>query len=232
MDVTQLDDEQLIHRYLAGRLPDSESDAFELYLSEHPDICPEIEQTLRFREGLARLRERGELDALLQTPASRRWVAYSAAASVAFATVAGLLWLQLRTLTPATLFLSPSALAARHHEPSAVRGSYVLARTRGSASLTEVALPAEPGAIELRILPSAVSSDGHYSVSLRRLPVAAEPASRDQIETGSVASDGYVTIYLDSSRLTPGDYEVSLSPVASGRSRSESDRFLIRLRSH
>jgi len=74
MDRTQIDAEQVVARYLAGRLPATESDAFERYVSEHPEICNELEQTLKFREGLARLRERGELDALLQEPRPRRWL--------------------------------------------------------------------------------------------------------------------------------------------------------------
>ena len=222
-----MDAEQVIVPYLAGGLPADESDAFEQYVSEHPGICAEIEQALKFKEGLARLRERGELDALLRAPASRRWVPYAAAASVALATLAGLLWLQLRSPAPAILFLAPSELAARHHQTVTVRGSYVLARTRGSANATDVTVPSQPGAIELRIVPSGASNDIHYSVGLRQLHGAAPPT---KIEAGPVAADGYVTIYVDSSQLTPGDYELSLTPVVSDGSPTESDRFVIRLK--
>lgn len=227
MDATQMDAEHVIVPYLAGRLPADESDAFEQYVSENPGTCAEIEQTLKFKEGLARLRERGELDGLLRAPASRRWVPYAAAASVALATVAGLLWLQLRSAAPAILFHAPSELAARLHQPVTIRGSYVLARTRGSAGVTDMALPSLPGAIELRIVPSGASSDVHYSVSLRPLQGAAAPA---KIEAAPVAADGYVTIYVDSSQLTPGDYQVSLTPLVSGASPSDSDSFVIRLK--
>jgi hypothetical protein len=222
-----MDAEHVVVPYLAGRLPADDSDAFEQYVSEHPEICAEIEQTLKLTEGLARLRERGELDGLLRAPASRRWVPYAAAASVALATVAGLLWLQLRSAAPAILFHAPSELAARQHHTVAIRGSYVLARTRGSASVTDVAIPSQPGAIELRIVPSGASSDLHYSVSLRQLRGAAAPA---KIEAGPVAADGYVTIYVDSGRLTPGEYEVALTPLVSDGSPTESDSFVIRLK--
>ena len=231
MDVTQINEGHLIASYLAGRLPPGDEDAFEQYVSEHPEICADIEQTLKLKEGLARLRERGELDTLLRVPASRRWVPYAAAASLAVATVAGLLWLQLRSPAPAMLFLSPSELATRHHESVAIRGSYVLARTRGGASLTEVSLPAEPGAIELKILPSGVSNDTRYNVGLRRLRLPNAPSNVEQVKVGPMTPDGYVTVYVDSSQLTPGDYEVSVTPDVSGESPTESDRFVIRLRS-
>lgn len=232
MDATQTDEEQVVARYLGGRLSDGGSDAFEQYVSEHPEIYAQIEQTLRFKEGLARLRERGELNGLLRAPAPRGWVPYAAAASVAAATVAALLWLQLRRPAPEMLFLAPEAVAARHHQPVAIRGSYVLARTRGSAGLTEVTLPAEPGAIELKIVPSGVSDDTRYNVGLSRLGGPAGAANAEQIEAGPVASDGYVSIYIDSSQLTPGDYDVRLTPAVPEGSRTQSDRFVIRLRSH
>jgi hypothetical protein len=231
MDATQIDEQQLIARYLSGRLPDGESDAFEQYLPGHPETCAEIEQTLRIKEGLARLRERGELEALLRAPAPRRWLPYAAAASVAFATLAALLWLQLRSPAAAMLFLSPSEVAARHHQPVAIRASSVLARTRGTASVTELTLPAEPGAIELKIVPSGLSNETRYRISLSPLRAAAGTAHPEQIDAGSVASDGYVTIYVDSSQLTPGDYEVRLTTAGSEASGTESDRFVIRLRS-
>jgi hypothetical protein len=230
MDATQMDAEHVITGYLSGALPDGESDAFEQYVSEHPEICPQIEQTLKLREGLARLRERGELDALLRTPAPRRWLPYAAAAAVAFATVAGLLWLQLRGPAAAMLFLSPGELAAHYHQAVAVRASYVLARTRGTARVTEVTLPTEAGAIELKAVPSGASNI-RYRVGLWRLAGPAGTADTAQLDAGAAGPDGYVTVYVDSSQLMPGDYAVSLTPAVSGGAGAAADRFVIRVRS-
>jgi len=225
VDATQIDAEQVISRYLAGRLPATESEAFERYVSEHPEIRDEIERTLKFREGLAQLRERGELSALLREPASRRWLPYAAAASVVLATLAGVLWLQPRTTAPAVLFLSSSDLAAHHPGVAAILGSYVLARTRGSAAVTDVKLPGA-GAIELKILPSDISPDGGYRVALTRLDNRGGTA---QIDTGPAGADGYVTIYVDGAQLARGDYEVSLIPLSPGHTRGDADRFVIRV---
>jgi len=51
-----------------------------------------------------------------------------------------------------------------------------------------------------------------------------------QIDAGSAAPDGYVTVYLDSQKLTPGDYEVLLAPSTAIGTTSEGDRFVIRVR--
>jgi hypothetical protein len=227
MDATPMDAD-VIASYLAGRLPEGESADFEQRVAEHPEVCREIEQVLRLKEGLARLRERGELDALLRAPAPRRWIPYAAAASVALATLASVLWLQLRSQTVEMLYVSPNEMAARHHATMAVRGSYVLARTRGVAGTTEVRLPAEAGAIELRIVPSGASPQTRYSVSLRRLDGTLGGKALAQIDAGSPAPDGYVTIYIKSSQLTPGDYELSLTPADSTGTNAKSDRFAIR----
>jgi hypothetical protein len=227
MDNTQIAAEQVIARYLAGRLPATESDAFERYVSEHPEICDEIEQTLKFREGLARLRERGELSALLREPAQRRWLPYAAAAAVALATLGGVLWLQPRTTAPAVLFLSPNDLAAHQPGSPAILGSYVLVRTRGSSAVTDVKLPGA-GAIELKILPSSVSPEARYRVALKRLDGSGSRGAA-QIDAGSVAADGYVTIYVDAAQLPRGNYEVSLVPLLPGHANGDTDRFVIRV---
>jgi hypothetical protein len=219
----------VIASYLAGRLPASESDAFEQAVADHPDVCRAVEQTLKLQEGLARLRERGELSTLLRAPAPRRWIAYAAAASVALATLASVLWLQLRGPAAATLVLSPTGVAARHHALAAIRGTYVLARTRGSAGVVDVRLPTEAGLIELKIVPSDVSAETRYSVRLRRLAGSAGGENLGQIDAGPAASDGYVTVYVDSTHLTRGEYEVSVTGFAP-RTDAESDRFVIRVR--
>jgi hypothetical protein len=227
MDATQMNAD-VIASYLAGRLPVSESDAFEQAVADHPEICREVEQTLKFREGLARLRERGELSALLRAPAPRRWIPYAAAASLALATLASVLWLQLRSPAAASLFLSRGDVAAR--QGAAIRGSYVLARTRGGIGGTDVSLPAEAGAIELRIVPSGASRGTRYSASLNRLDGSVGSKSLGQTDAGTVGPDGYLTIYLDGSQLLAGEYELSLTPAVVTTASRGSDRFVIRVR--
>src|SRR5215475_1753333 len=171
MSSTPIDTHQVFASYLAGRLTASEADAFEQYVSEHPEVCKDLEQHLKLKEGLARLRERGELTALLGPREARRWFPYAAAAAVLLTILGSMLWLQRRDTAPGALFLSPSAVASIHHRPSPIAGSYVLARTRGTTSVTVTAvrLPAATDTVELRILPSDVAPGLRYSACLKSL---------------------------------------------------------------
>lgn len=227
MDSTHTDAAQLIANYLAGRLPASEMDAFEQHVSRDSGIRSEVEQTLRFKEGLGRLRERGELDALLRAPPPRRWSRYAAAASVAFASLAVALWLQLRSPEPRALLLSSGGSATQH---GPVAGTYNLARTRGSTGSTDVKLPSVAGLIRLRVVPSADSPPkAGYTVGLRRIDSPTNNPSLVQVKAGPAGSDGYLTVYVDSARLTPGIYELSVAPTVPNGTSAESERFELRV---
>ncbi len=231
MESIQINARQLISRYLAGHLSANESEAFERALSEQPELRAETERFLKFKEGLARLHERGELDTLIHASAPHRWLPYAAAAAtIVIAVLGGLFWFQLSSRAPTLVALSPSQLTARGHEAPPILGTYLLERTRGGASATEVTLPLAPGAIELRIVPSSLASDIKYSVRVSRFGVSTTSAIMGQIDTGFSAPDGYVTVYLDSRQLTPGDYEVLLAPLTPKEATTESDHFVIRVR--
>src|SRR5882672_12471645 len=144
---TQIDARNVIPLYLTGQMPANESDALERALSEEPELRDEMDRILRFKEGLTRLHERGELDSLIRAPARRRWLPYAAAAGVAIFTFGALLWLQVSNRAPAILALSPQDFATRGHKAPSILGSYMLARTRGGAPGTEVEVPQAPGAI-------------------------------------------------------------------------------------
>jgi len=231
MSATPIDTHEVFASYLAGRLSASESDAFEQYVSEHPEICKDLEQTLKLKEGLARLRERGELTELLRPREARRWFPYAAAAAVVLTILGSMLWLQRRNAAPGVLFLSPSAVASIHHRPSPIVGSYVLARTRGTAAVTvtAVGLTAPTGTVELRILPSDISPGLRYSACLKSLD-GRDGKRKSRIEGASTGADGYVTVYADGSELTTGKYEVSLSPDVPGDTHEDVDRFVIEVR--
>lgn len=224
MDPTQIDAEHTIERYLAGRMTSSQSEAFEQYVSEHPDIRGQLEETLKFREGLARLRDRGELDELLRRPPHRRWLAYAAAAAVAIVAIG--LWLRSPELP--VLARSPAELALQRHGHPGILATQVLARTRGTAEVTTVQLPSDPGLIELRMVPSVLRSGTRYRVRLNRLNGPSGRTDFGLLEGVPQGTDGYVTIYIDRAPLIAGDYEVSLSGTGSDGEAVEGDRFLVR----
>lgn len=224
---TQPDAAELILRYLAGRLTPAERDAFERALPARPELREHAEQVLKLQEGLARLRERGELEPLLRARAPRRWLPYAAAAAVAALSLLAWAWFYLAG--PSRLLaLSPTQFVSSQHPPPPVIGSYVLARVRGGAAATE--LP-RGGVIEIRALPSVLSSTVRYRARLVESggTVVGRP-TLGQVDAGRAAADGYVTFYVDAARLAPGDYEILLSPSVVAGPDAEADHFPIRVR--
>src|SRR5688572_21034668 len=85
MDRRYIDDHHVVARYLADRVTEEERSAFEAYYLEHPEVVQELEAAARFKTGLMRLRETGELDDLMQAKAGGfRWPYLAAAAAIAF----------------------------------------------------------------------------------------------------------------------------------------------------
>ena len=231
MESTKTDSGHVIARYLAGQLTPEQSDAFERALSERPDLHHQTEEILKFREGLARLQERGELAGLLQASAPRRWLPYAAAAAIAAVALAAVLWLNPSRPFSALLARSPSGFAEHQGQPPPIVGTYVLARMRGGgAAAIDADVQRRAGALELRILPSATYTAGRFRAVVRRVAGPDSATLAGPIEVGPTAPDGYVTVYLDSRHLAPGYYELSLAEFESDGSGGTVDRFVIHLR--
>src|SRR5262245_19899609 len=99
MDRQRVDDDHLVARYLAGQLDDATAVDFERHYLNHPDVVKDIERTLRLREGLALLQERGELAKLVQ--GKRTWgIPASLAAGLVMMLVGLWLWVGHSTVSP------------------------------------------------------------------------------------------------------------------------------------
>src|SRR4026208_2063020 len=83
MDRRYIDDNHVVAGYLADRLTDDEREAFEAYYLEHPDVVQELEAAARFKVGLMKLRDTGELPKLLQRDQRLQCPYFAAAAAVA-----------------------------------------------------------------------------------------------------------------------------------------------------
>jgi hypothetical protein len=225
MDRHTIDDQHIIARYLAGQLDAVSSAEFEAYYAEHPEIVRDIEHTLRLKEGLAVLAEKGELDALLHRRSYWR-PALGLAAGIAVLMVGVWLWMGQTTASPMAATIA--ALTDAQGQPLRVASTHMLVRTRGSAQGVAIALPRERGAIELQMIPSSRSENGRYHVRLAQLDGA--NAIGPVAETSATANpaDGLVTTYVDSGRLTPGRYAIELVPEAPPD--SSGDRFVLDVR--
>jgi hypothetical protein len=227
MDRHTIDQQHVIARYLAGQLSEAESAAFEAHYTAHHEVVREIEHTLRLKEGLAVLRDRGELDALLQRRTYWR-PAMGLAAGIAVLVVGVWLWMGQTTVAP--IVGTVAALVDPQGKPLHVASTHMLVRTRGPAPVVEIPLPRERGAIELQMIPSSRSDDGdRYRVLLGQLD--ATNAVTPIAETRAIANpaDGFVTAYLDSARLQSGRYAIEITPEGASPG-APGDRFVVEIR--
>ncbi len=226
MERQRIDDEHIVARYLAGQLDEAEAAAFEKHYENDRDVVREIERTLRMKEGLAVLNERGQLDALMR-PRTAWKPALALAAGLAMVVVGVLLWVGQATVGPIAGTIA--ALGERNGQPLQVVSTYVLARTRGTPPTMAVALPKDGGALELRMIPSSRARSGDFRVTIAQLDAADAAAPLGETRAGQSSEDGFVTAYLDSSKLARGRYRVELLPERPETAGAPADRFILEL---
>jgi hypothetical protein len=193
-------DPTLPERYLANQLTFEERVAFESALHEDPGLLADVEATARLKVGLARLREKGELEALLQdTPRGSLGKWLPLAAGLAALTIGVMVWQPAPRPAPTLLTRS-----AGHSLP--VLASVAVFRKRSGGPDAVAALPGSAGALELRVLPTNPAASSRYGLQL---------AGIGSIDDLTPAADGFVTAYVDVSHLSPGQYRLTLSVTSS-----------------
>jgi hypothetical protein len=197
--------QQLAERYLAGQLTADEVREFEESMLERPEVLAEVELARTVRLGLRTLRARGELESLVraQPRNTQRWFATAAAVALA---VVGYWWIEGRQST-VILASSLSELGSSRASGS-ISGEYLVARVRGADTLTIDASSAQP-VIALRVLLPAASKGRLQRVEL--LGGGARLVTLDATGQGD-----YLHLYLDSSHLEPGDYELRIGAADGG----------------
>jgi hypothetical protein len=230
MDRKQIESEHIVARYLAGQLSPEEADAFEAYYTQHPSMVREIEYSLRLKEGLATLRDRQQLDALVKARRGRWALPLSIAAAVVAAALGTWTWYGGGS--------TPTApVAARNLEELIdggkatlpVAGKYMLVRVRSAEQTPlQIPLPSTPSALELQVLPSGGAAGAPYRFVLARSE--ADGKTKPLADLGGLApgSDGLVAAWLVSERIQRGRYTVELSS-AHGEAVAPAERFVIEL---
>lgn len=232
MDRRYIDDQHVVARYLADRLTDEERAAFETYYLEHPEVVQEMEAAARFKAGLMRLRDTGELPGLLQSRPRYLQRPYLAAAAAAMAVLAlGTLFVLTRPPdTNPLLAAGIEALQVPGGGAPAISGRYAIFRTRGTPVDAEIAMPQRGQAVELRVMPEFSANPARYRVRLLR------KSADDSLETiaelrGLVpAPDTFVSLFLDGAQLNPGQYELKINGDLDTDARNSESTFVIRMR--
>jgi hypothetical protein len=194
--------------FIVGRLSDDEQRAFEDRLVRESELVRELEQSLRMREGLQRLRTQGYFAKTSpRVRGSRIWI--PALAAAACAGLALFLWLS-HAMGPAPILVASLESRAPGNVPPLVAAHFTFVSMRG-ASAPDLVLPSA-GWIEFRAVPSTREGIQRYRLMLVRQEQAgsAEPVST--LAGLAVSTDGYVHCYAEASRLAPGRYVLRIQP--------------------
>jgi hypothetical protein len=232
----QKNDPTVVNRYLADQLTDAERSAFEARLALDPDVLRELEATARLKAGLQKLRDTGQLDALVAEQQSRTPLFFSAAAAVAVL-VLGISLLRWNADGGAPMLAaSISKLVDQSGSPLPIASTYAVYRKRDAYD-AEIELPSSRQAIRLRVLPDATASaptaggaDVRYRVSLSAIDAGDSEEGAGSIERLQPAEDGFVTLFVDSAQLAPGPYRLVVSREGDDPSAG-SESFSIRVKS-
>ncbi len=228
MDRRQIESEHIVARYLADQLSPEQAEAFEAYYTQHPGMVRDIEHTLRLKEGLATLRDRQQLDALMKARRGRWALPLSIAAAITGAALGTWTWYGSPTQAPVA-GRSIEELLDGGKATLPVAGKYMLVRVRGAEQAPfPIPLPLTPSALELQVLPSGGSAAAPYRLVLERNDAAGKSKPIADLAGLAPGSDGLVAAWLDSERIQRGRYTVELSS-AHGESAAPTERFVIEL---
>lgn len=223
MDRQYIDDRHVVARYLADQLSDSEREEFEAFCAQDPEMFREIEATAKFKAGLAKLAESGDLEAALVKPPGfgtfvLRHAASLAAIGIGVVALVGAVY----AIRVPAMGASVAEVSGRFRSELPVAANYEIMRMRESGDIDQrVTLPATPSALHFRVLPD-VEWNSAYRATLRqesasgtRLVASTEDLKADETQ--------FVSFYVNSAMLAPGTYLLSVAPQDSKRKVTESN---------
>jgi hypothetical protein len=213
-------DPTVVNRYLADQLGEAERLAFEAEMLRDPEVLEEVEATARFKAGLMQLRASGELPALHERGSSRLRLAFAAAAVLAMLVIGiGVQQWQGRS---GRMLLAGAPLSL----PSGQ--AYTLFSTRSQGADLVIDLPPVPRALQLRVLPDIGNERSHFRAALSADGVAAKPAAI--VQDLQPDADGFVTLFVDSGRLAPGRYRLTVEQTPDTGAAAETAAFTLEVR--
>jgi hypothetical protein len=203
-----------IQDYIAGRLFGDKLRMFEDRLCKDPVLVREIELFASLQQGLATLRDRGDLTV------DRRWrpSQFLQATAAAAAVLVGLaVTLFLRTsmdqpILTATVNGQPGDAADR------LIAEYAFGDWRAPDGI--VIRPAPNVVMHLKLLPGSVGTHAAYRVELSRVEPTGGHVVVGSVDDLNIGADGFVHCFADPKRVRPGAYELRMRAIGVPRRES------------
>lgn len=205
MTVISPEERDLIDRYLAKRLSESEVTVVETRIVADPGFRNEVELTEALRDGLRELQSRGEIAPLLSHRRSR-WLhpRFALAASVAAIALGAASFLFYQRLDTGRQEIVIASLRFEHTRSADSAPDLIWQQT---GVPTQLQLQFDVG-----LEPAA-----GYRVEVERMT---DGAAVPVLETAAtMTSDGLATIVAEAAQFEPGDYEITLRPQPQDGSR-------------
>ena len=195
--------QDMIERYVAGRLGKEEAEAFEAFCVANPDFARQVELEQRLREGIREVGA-GNSEEFIRSdrPAFRGLLL---AASAAILAIIGI-W-SWRRPQPST---APQLLAAVTGDSERDGPSLRLAALRGQDSAPSL----NSGVVRVEIA-GLFDTSAHYSVSLDRLEQHKDVETLATLYGQHPVSPMALEVMVDGDRLTAGTYSLRVEKQAS-----------------
>ncbi len=210
MDRDYIARNQIVERYLSGRLPLKGATDFEQFVAKHPDILDEIGLPERVNAGLRLLEASGKPEPW-QEPARPAW--QKPQVTVALAVLVALLGVALLVLTGAT--------SSKNHRIAQLQKQVADQPLDPATSTREIrVLPSREGASNSPAI--TIGGGGaqlaDFKIDESRSPYHVFRVTIDRIDQGRVGiisniekdSNGHLRIALNSTALGPGNYQLTI----------------------
>lgn len=193
------EDRELINRYLANQLSDSEVAVLETRIVADPGFRNEVELTEALRDGLRELQSRGEIAPLLSHRQQAWWRRPRVALAASVAVIA----------LGAASFLIFQRMDSGHEETAVAMLHFEHLRSAGAGPDVVWRQTGVPTRLEMRF-DVGLEPAGSYRVLVERMTDGA--AVRVLEATATMTPDDEATLAVESALFEPGDYEITLRP--------------------
>jgi hypothetical protein len=194
--------QDMIDKYIAGSLSESDAQAFEEHCLANPEFARQVEYEQRLKIGIAQVAS-GSTAEFVRSESPLRWSLAAAAGVLIALSAVFYVWTSSHTF-------APTIMASVVDNSPAGNASLRLALVRGSDSI-----PTLPGGLVRVEIVGLFEAGNFYSVALDRR----EQNQNDTIATLNdqrPSSPMSLDVLIDSKQLRPGSYSLRVRKQASG----------------